>query len=488
MKRLTRRNFMKRSLAAGAALAYSGRTIPAATNTRVRGANEDIRVAVVGVGGQGSNHIGYFHGLPGVRVVAVCDADRNHVDRRVEEFRKKNETLTGYTDVRRLLEDDSIDAVTTATPNHWHALVTVWACQAGKDVYVEKPVSHEIWEGRQMIAAARKYNRIVQTGTQKRSDSGLKEAFEFLQQGNLGKILWSRGFCYKRRKSIGKVDGPQPVPATVDYDLWCGPAPKEPLMRKNLHYDWHWVWPTGNGDLGNQGIHEMDLARWALGQEALAPRVMSIGGRFGYDDDGTTANTQIVFLDYQPAPLIFEVRGLPRKSGDSAMDYYRQTQIGIAVQCEGGYFCGGEGGGWTYDNDGKRIKRFRGDGGGGHHANFIKAVRSRKVGDLNADIEKGHVSSSLCHMGNISYRLGQETPTGQIAEQIRGQKDLADSFERFREHLAVNGVDLEKTPPVLGPWLTLDTQKEQFVGENSEAANQLIKRQYRRPFVIPESV
>jgi len=488
MKRITRRSFMKDSLVAGASLALSGRAVPAARNLRVRGANNDIRVAVVGVGGQGSGHVKYFHNLPGVRVVAVCDADKDHIARQVSSFRKKNERVVGHTDVRRLLDDKKIDAVTTATPNHWHALVTVWACQAGKDVYVEKPVSHEVWEGRKMIEAARKYNRIVQTGTQKRSDPGLMQAFEFIKQGNLGKILWARGLCYKRRKSIGKVDGPQPIPKSIDYNLWCGPAPMEPLMRKNLHYDWHWVWPTGNGDLGNQGIHEMDLARWALGEKGLAPRVMSIGGRFGYDDDGTVANTQIVMLDYEKAPLIFEVRGLSNKSGSSAMDNYRGTRIGVVVQCESGYFVGGGGGGWTYDKNGKRMKQFRGTGGGGHHANFIKAVRSRKVSDLNADIEKGHISSALCHMGNISYRIGKQTLPGQILDVVKSDSNLADSYERFQEHLAANNINLKNTPATLGPWLKMDTQKEQFVGEFSDQANQLIKRDYRKPFVIPDRV
>jgi predicted dehydrogenase len=488
MKRITRRSFMQGALAAGASVVLSNRAVHATRNLRVRGANDDIHVAVVGVGGQGSNHVKYFHNLPGVRVVAICDADQNHVDRQVSNLRKQNTQVVGYTDVRRLLEDKNIDAITTATPNHWHALVTVWACQAGKDVYVEKPVSHEVWEGRKMVEAARKYNRIVQTGTQKRSDPGLMQAFAYLQQGNLGKILWSRGFCYKRRKSIGKVDGPQPIPKNVNYNLWCGPAPMEPLMRQRLHYDWHWVWPTGNGDLGNQGIHEMDLARWALGEEKLAPRVMSIGGRFGYDDDGTTANTQIVMLDYEKAPLIFEVRGLPNKSGSSAMDNYRGTRVGVVVQCEGGYFVGGGGGGWIYDKNGKRMKQFRGTGGGGHHANFIKAVRSRKVSDLNADIEKGHISSALCHLGNISYRIGKQTPPGQIQEVAKADKDLSDSMARFQEHLTANGINLKTTPAVLGPWLTLDTKKERFTGEFSDQANMLIKREYRKPFVVPENV
>ena len=477
MKRITRRNFLKSSLAAGAALA-----VPSLC---VRGANDDVRVAVVGIGNQGSNHINWFRQIPGVRIVAICDADKSFLEREEKKFTDRNEKVDTYVDYRKLLEDKSIDAIVTATPNHWHALVTVWACQAGKDVYVEKPVSHNIWEGRKMVEAAREYKRIVQTGTQRRSDEGLQEAIQYIQQGNLGKIVFVRGIIYVRRDSIGKVSGPQPIPESVDYNLWCGPAPMEPLMRKSLHYDWHWVWPTGNGDFGNNGIHYIDVCRWVLGQNTLAPKVMSIGGRFGYVDDGRTPNTQIVFLDYKPVPIIFEVRGLPRAKGDPAMNDYRGIRDGLVVQCENGYFAGGDGG-WAYDNDGKKIRQFAGTGGGGHHANFIKAVRSRKVSDLNADILEGHLSSALCHQGNISYRLGKQAPPEKIMEVIKGDKEMMDSFERFEQHLLANEVDFKTTPRILGPWLTMDVKNERFTGRFSSQVNELVTRNYRKPFVVPQ--
>jgi len=476
MKRITRRDFVKSSVAAGFSLALPF--------SRARGANDDIRVAVVGLRNQGSNHIKWFGKIPGVRVVAICDADKEFLDREEKKFKDRNEKVDTYIDYRKLLEDQNIDAIITATPNHWHALVTVWACQAGKDVYVEKPVSYNIWEGRKMVEAARKYNRIVQAGTQNRSDEGLQEVLQYIKQGNLGKILLARCFYYGSRSSIGKVDGPQPIPESVDYDLWTGPAPLAPLMRKNLHYDWHWVWSTGNGELGNNGIHFIDVCRWVLGQTSLAPRVMSIGGRFGWDDDGQTANTHIVILDYEPAPIIFEVRNLPRKTGDSAMDHYREIRLGSLIQCEHGYFAGG----WAYDNDGKRIKQFKLTGGSGHHANFIKAVRSRKRTDLNADILEGHLSTALCHMGNISHRLGQASSREQILEAVKANKEMVDSFERFSEHLLANEVDLKKTPIILGPWLTMDTAKEKFIGQFSEQANKLVGRTYREPFIVPEKV
>ena len=211
---------------------------------------------------------------------------------------------------------------------------------------------------------------------------------------------------------------------------------------------------------------------------------MSIGGRFGYIDDGETPNTQIVFLDYKPAPIIFEVRGLPRAKGDSTMDDFRGTRAGVVVQCEDGYFVGG----WAYDNNGKKIKQFKRTGGSGHHANFIKAVRSRKVSDLNADIAEGHLSSALCHIGNISYRIGKETSRDEVMEAIKGNKEMVDSFERFQEHLRANGVDFKATPRIVGPWLEMDTDNERFVGEYQEQANKLVKRQYREPFVVPEQV
>jgi predicted dehydrogenase len=467
---------MKASVAAGLSMA-----VP---YSRVRGANNDIRLAVVGIGGQGANHINWFRKIPGVRVVAICDADKTFLEREQKKFTERNEKVDTYVDCRKLLEDKNIDVVTTATPNHWHALVTVWACQAGKDVYVEKPICHNLWEGRQMVAAARKYNRIVQGGTQRRSDTGLREAIDYINQGNLGKVRLARGFVYGLRKSIGKVDGPQPVPESVDYNLWCGPAPLAPLMRKSLHYDWHWFWATGDGDFGNNGIHYMDICRWVTGKNELAPRVISLGGRLGYVDDGQTPNTQIVYLDYQPVPILFELRNLPRVRGDSEVDHYRGVRYGVIVDCEGGYLAGG----WAYDWNGQKIKQFRLTEGTGHHENFIQAVRSRKVSDLNADVQEGYLSAALCHMGNISHRLGKVASRDQIVAQFKGNTDLAESFERFQEHLLVNGVDLQQTPRMLGPWLTMDPRTEKFKGELADEANKLARGSYREPFVVPEKV
>jgi hypothetical protein len=494
MDKLSRRDFIKSSMIAGASLAV------ATPFSKVRGANNDIRLAVVGVGGKGrfrrGGHCMEFSNIEGVRVVAVCDVDQNLVDRAVEDFKKRNMTVKGYRDVRKLLEDKEIDAISSATPNHWHVLVTVLGCQAGKDVYTEKPTSHSIWEGRKAVEAARKYKRIVQNGTQRRSSAAYKDAYEYINQGNIGKILWVRGFCYKPRydeKSKGVVPdtgGPNPVPASVDYNLWCGPADMKPLRRKTeqLHYFWHWFWNTGCGDIGNQGAHEVDESRWAIGDPKMPEHVISIGGRFAVGDIAETANTQIAFYDYKPAPIIFEVRGLPSVKGQRSMDNYRGIRIGVVVQCEGGYFAAGEGGGWVYDNDGNRIKQFAGGGGGEHFKNFIDAVRSRKVSDLHADIEVGHTSAALCHMGNISYRIGQKMSADKIKEAIGDNVELMDSFNRMLEHLQANEVDLEKEPITMGPMLTMDPEKERFVGEYSDMANMLIKRNYREPFIVPDEV
>src|SRR5471032_3375886 len=307
MNNLTRRTFLKTSVIADAGVAFSARSW-----AQVAGANGDVRVAVVGLNGRGKNHLTSLKNIPGVRIAALCDIDTAVLEKAKASLGANAAGVKTYTDIRELLASPDIDAITVATPNHWHSLAGIWACQAGKDVYVEKPISHNVWEGRQLVAAATKYNRVMQTGTQIRSGDWLVEAVAWVRAGNLGKITASRGFCYERRNSIGKTTGPQPVPATADYNLWCGPAQVVPLRRKRLHYDWHWINATGNGDVGNQGIHQMDVARWFLGEPGLPRHTLSVGGRLGYEDDGETPNTQVVVHDYATAPLIFEVRGLPR--------------------------------------------------------------------------------------------------------------------------------------------------------------------------------
>jgi predicted dehydrogenase len=485
MNKISRRRFLRTSFLAAAALKASPVLAQTLTRSQVIGANGDIRCAVVGFNSRGGEHINSVMKIKGVRLVALCDVDSAVLNKHLAKVREAGASVKGYTDIRELLESREIDVVTLATPNHWHALGSIWAMQAGKDVYVEKPVSHNVWEGRKIVEAARKHGRIVQAGTQCRSSEGLREAMAWLHDGNLGKIVRARGLCYKRRPSIGLAGGVQPVPDTVDYDLWCGPAPKHPLTRKKLHYDWHWVWETGNGDIGNQGIHQMDLARWALGEPELSPRVISIGGRLGYEDDGTTPNTQVVFHDYAKAPLIFEVRGLPVALDEKKMDQYRGADVGVVIDCEGGFMViPGYSKAIAYDREGREIKTF--SAGGGHFENFFDAVRSRKPTDLRADILEGHVSSALCHTGNISHRMGKKLSPDQLREQVKACGDLAETLGRMEEHLAANKVDLSKTLLTLGADLKMDPKTERFT--NNRFANQLLTREYRRPFVVPNRV
>jgi predicted dehydrogenase len=503
MRTINRRDFLK-TTAFGAA-AFSLPVYIRASS--VRSPNDAINVAIVGFGGRGGDHIGGMRGLAGknVRVAALCDVDSRILKAGVESFAKRNEKVEEYTDIRKLLENKDVDAITIATPNHWHSLAAIWSVQAGKDVYVEKPVSHNVWEGRKVVEAARKYGKIVQTGTQSRSSHAIKEAVEWVRAGNLGKIKVSRGLCYKRRASIGKVSAPQPIPAEIDYDLWCGPAEKLPLTRQKLHYDWHWVWNTGCGDLGNQGIHQMDIARWFLGVDALSPSVFSVGGRLGYEDDGETPNTQFVFHDYPKAPLIFEVRGLPEKTGVNAMDSFKHPKAGawkvsdpktgdmkevhasvaVIVHCEGGdMVVPNYSSAFAFDNNGQFIKSW--NGASNHYENFINAVRSRKHTDLNADILEGHLSSALCHTGNVSYRLGKQAKPDVIRDKLKSEKEAVETFGRMVDHLGANGVDLTKTQATLGVFLKMNPAKEQFT--NNKAASALLTRPYRKPFVVPENV
>ena len=478
MNKQTRRNFLKNSLYAGTTVAWTAKSW-----AQVKGANETLRCATIGFRGRGNSHIGSIKGMQqreqGVKLTALCD-----VDKKVLEAGATKHKVAGYQDIRVMLEKEELDVVTVATPNHWHSLAAIWAVQAGKDVYVEKPVSHNVWEGRQLVNAARKYKKIVQTGTQARSSKCIQDAVQWVQAGNLGKIKVSRGLCYKRRGSIGDIPDTKDVPREVDYDLWLGPAPKKPLTRERLHYDWHWMWDYGNGDLGNQGIHQMDIARWFLGDMELSPRVWSVGGRLGYEDDGETANTQVIYHDYESAPLIFEVRGLGVKKGSGSRPTYRDGSVAVFVECEKGWVAvRSYGAVQAYDNDNKLIKEFK--GGGDHFGNFIQAVRSRNPKDLNAEILEGHLSSALCHTGNISHRVGKDASVEDIRDVVKKDDSALEAVDRMIDHLAVaNEVDLKATPLTLGPALTMDTKAETFNGH--AAANKLLTREYRKPYVVPE--
>lgn len=446
--------------------------------------SDAVRVAVVGFRGRGADHIKSIQELSGARIVALCDVNQKLLEKQAGELKKQGVGVKTFQDIRKLLESKDIDAISIATPNHWHSLAGIWAMQAGKDVYVEKPVSHNVWEGRQLVNAARKYNKIVQTGSQCRSSNGLRDAVAWVKAGNIGKIQIARGLCYKRRGSIGRTTEPLPVSPDIDLDLWLGPAPKEPIHRKKLDYDWHWQWAYGNGDLGNQGVHQMDIARWFLGENEIAPASWSVGGRLGYEDDGETPNTQIIYQAYKTAPLIFEVRGLPASSKDNKnMDKFMGADIGCVIHCEGGYVVvPSYSEAIAYDKSGSKIKSWQGSEN--HFENFIKAVKSRKREDLNAEVLEGHLSAAICHTGNISYRLGEKQGVAEIKKSIESQTGAVETFDRMVQHLVANGVDLNATPLSFGPVLQFDAKSEKVIG--NQAAAKLMTREYRAPFVVPE--
>lgn len=477
---IDRRLFMSGAAAAGASLLGAPGL---AASKRVA----DLRIAVVGVRGRGREHL---MGL-GKNVVAVCDIDREVLDKQAQLHGEKiGRELAKYVDYREMLQKEDLDGVAIATPNHTHCLIGIATLEAGKHVYTEKPISHNVWEGRQLVAAARKHDRLVQCGTQSRSSPSLMKAVDWVRSGQFGEVQYAIGTCYKPRKAIGKLDQPLRIPDTIEYDLWCGPAEMRDLYRPQLHYDWHWDTNTGNGDMGNQGIHQMDIARWFLGEEGMAPRTMSLGGRLGYDDAADTPNTQVVYHDYAAAPLIFETRGLPRskaaqKQWGSQMDRYRGSGIGVLVQCEGGHLLIPS---YTeaiaFDRAGKKVEHWR--GGGDHFRNWLEAIVAGDRSLLNGEIQEGHVSSALCHIGGASHTLGEKMPADEIAASVAANPLLSGAFDRMAAHLRANDVNIdgEAESLTLGPWIDVDAETERFTGPS--AAEKLFRRDDRAEFRVTD--
>ena len=501
----SRRSFLKTSALAGIGVGLMPGLTTAASSSRVRGANNRINVGVVGCRNHGSwAHLeDSYLKFPDVNVIALCDPDLASIDRCSRIIYDKGaRPAAAYQDIRRMLENKDIDAISVATPNHWHALATIWGCQAGKDVCVEKPVSHNIREGRKMVEAARKYGRIVQADLDMRSHEKIDAAVKYIQSGALGKIEYCHSWVYKRRTSMGKVNKTGGyIPVTADYNLYCGPAPLGPLPRINLHYDWHWQWDFGCGEIGNNGPHHLDLCRWVLGQDDLPDRVITFGGRYGYEDDGQTPNTSVTLFDYKKAPILFEVRGFSRSKDDPIMDsFMTTTKKGVKlfsewnsqnphtaniIVCEHGFVDMDRQ--IAYDNDGVRIRTFEGEPVNSV-LNFLKAVRSRKEEDVKTSILNGHLSSSLCHMGNISYRVGKEASYEEVNDVFKKDFEVLDALDRTNQHMIANGLNLKNLPIVLGPWLHMDSKTEKFYGDYSAEANKFISREYREPFVIRDQV
>ncbi len=442
--KLNRRDFLRAGIASGASLAaLSGISI---LPQKVWGANDRVRMAVVGIRGRGGDHLKGFGKVPGVEIAAICDVDDAVISKRLDDIAAWNLPKPQvYKDIRKLLEDKSIDAVSIATPNHWHSLMGIWACQAGKDAYVEKPCSHSWWEGHQLVAAMRRYDRIVMHGTQGRSAEGYIEGVRKLREGVIGDVYLSRGLCYKWRDTIGTAPA-EAVPAGVDYDLWTGPAPLKPFTRNRFHYNWHWIWDTGNGDVGNQGVHEMDMARWALGV-GYPNRISATGGHVMFKDDQQTPNIMNCSFEFDMPDgtrrmLEFEVRhwmtnteagiGMPGFGAGSAA---LPQVAGSASAKQPMAMCGN----LVYGSKGymalagyASYKTFLGqtnepgpcaDRAGNYWANFVNCVRSRKKEDIPAPIEEAHISCTLIHLANTSYRLGRTLDFDPESQRVIGDEE-----------------------------------------------------------------
>lgn len=357
--------------------------------------NEKIRVAVLGVNGRGVDHVKGFAAFDDVEIAYICDPDANVVSRALQALEKKQKkTPKVEKDLRRVLEDKDVTAITVATPDHWHALATIWGCQAGKHVYCEKPVSHNLIEGRKMVEAARRYNRVVQVGTQRRSAPHFASAAEFVKSGKLGKVPFARTCIAGNRKSIGHRED-SVVPAGVDYDLWLGPAPERPFNANRFHYNWHWNWDYGTGEIGNNGIHALDVMRMVIGLDA-PQRITAGGGKFFYDDDQVTPDTMVATFDFPNATVIWEHR-IWSKTG------FEGESWGLALYGEKGTLIFDKKG-W-HVIDGVEASDKPGEMDQAHYRNFLDCIKSGKR--PNADIEDGHKSTRLCHLGNIAFRVGR---------------------------------------------------------------------------------
>jgi predicted dehydrogenase len=460
---------------------------------RVIGANDTIRVGVAGINGRGGSHISAFTTMDKVQLTYLIDVDSSLFESRSKSVEGRiGSRPTCVQDIRQALDDKSLDAVTVATTNHWHSLITVWACQAGKDVYVEKPISHNVFEGRKCVEAAKKYGRVVQHGTQSRCEEGWARTIAAVHSGKYGKLLVSKAEASKNRWGIG-VKPLETPPSTLDWNIWLGPAPEQPFHRNLVHYNWHWFWDFGNGDIGNQGVHQMDIARWGIPGGTLPTKVYSLGGRFlpdnakdspGGKDQGEVPNQQLAVLDFGQSILLFEVRGLTGrvKEWPNVVTNDFHTTEGVIKQ--GGTFVP-NGGGKAEKVEVSDVPRVA---PGGPFGAFINAMRTRKPEDNNCDAETAHLSSALIHLANISYRLGQQGTYDKARGTIGDNKEVVASLERIRDNSKAVGVPIDKTVYTIGPVLTFDPASEKFTGERAEEANKLLTRNYRAPFIVPESV
>ncbi len=497
MTRINRREFVQSTMAIGAGL------FVAPVIGRSQSPNEKLGVAVVGVGGRGGDHLQGYMDDPRTEVRIIVDIDEKIGNSRCESVEKKQGSRPRLVaDMREAFDSPDIELVSTATPNHWHALCGIWAMQAGKDAYIEKPVCHDIAEGSALVAAARKYNRMCQVGTQCRSSAAVRDGIAFMESGGIGKVNFARGLCWKRRASIGAL-GDYQIPESVNFGLWTGPAPETnpKLTRPKFHYDWHWQRLYGNGDLGNQGPHQTDIARWGLGLDRHPNSVMCYGGRLGYQaerkdpsyvDAGDTGNTEVSIYDYGDKCIVFETRGLDVKNSaddeiNRLFDSSEGNRVGVIFYGTDGYLVQAT---YThciaYDKDFNVIKEFK--GGGDHFGNFIDACVSRDHRKLNADVREGHLSAAISHLGNISYYMGEQNrvpveEARRVLSDIKSLDDNVATLDRTVQHLQDNGVDQAKYPISLGPRLQFDPEAEVF--PSSKEATAMVSREYRKGFECP---
>ncbi|MFP4191927.1 MAG: Gfo/Idh/MocA family protein [Candidatus Hydrogenedentota bacterium] len=479
---MNRRQFLKGSAgAAGAALVFAG-----TKRDRVVGANDRLRVAVCGVNGQGRNHINGLSTRDDVEVVCLVDPDENVLEDRRGGLQDRVEdayTVRGETDVRRMLEDDSIDAISVATPNHWHSLIVVWAAQAGKHVYVEKPMSHDVYEGRVALEAARAHGIVVQHGTQQRSSQGRADQIAEIRSGRYGRLKVSHGLACKSRGGIGHAE-PSDPPDHLDWNLWRGPAMIDQYHDNYVHYDWHWFWPTGNGDLNNQGTHQLDVAYWALDPEVQHThpvRVMSLGGRFVWDDQGETPNTQFAIAEFANGQQVFfNVRNVDYDGYQHEVENRFYFEDGGRLMDDGEYIAGDNGGPYEVDVDEINVTP------GGRWGSFVEACKANDPEMVNGSPLDAHYSCTMGHLMNISHRLGEKVPFNEKAGRF-GDNELAyEEFMKIHEVMR-DGVGLpeDEAEYVVGPWLEFDGETEQCVGEHADEANELLRDPRRSEFDIP---
>ena len=480
MAKTSRREFLKHSLAAGTAIAVCG----AKSSARVAGANNRLRIAVAGVNGRGGSHIGGWSGQDNVEIAYLIDPDRKALERKLKDVEKKSNgkySCKGITDIRQALDDKNLDAISIAAPNHWHSLMTIWAAQAGKHVYVEKPMSHDVTEGRVAVEAQKKYGVVIQHGTQSRSSAGNAGLHDLIRSGKFGKMKISYGYCCKPRSGIGPIG--KNSPEKLDWNLWRGPAVLGEYDRKYVHYNWHWFWKTGNGDMNNQGTHQLDMAYWALDKGLTHPiRAMALGGRFLWNDLGETPNTMFGIAEYPNGQyLCFNVRNVNYKGYQRQVENEYYFEDGGKI-IRGLYYPKGSDKGEKFDVPDGHVTP------GGNWGSFIAACRAGDPKMANGNAVDAHRGCVVGHLMNNSYRLGKSVPFNAKAGRFGDNKD---AFEHFMKLHAImsDGVGLPEdgTNYTVGPWLTFDPETERHTGEFAAEANALLKDANRPGFQVPDA-